>query len=143
MGILSHFNQWILGKTLLTIIVFTDYCNSRRKSERVISYGFILKRHWEKLLATIFIGKHQQKLVNNYCLKIKHWKKLFQLFHPSPRWKCYPMKESRARKVITLLPGKTLNVLTKFWMLSYWAIFKYQGCEMEEEPMTSKKPAPF
>ena len=32
-----------------------------------------------------YFGKTSEKVANDYCLQIKHWKKLFRLFHPSPR----------------------------------------------------------
>ena len=35
-------------------------------------------------LATIFFFKYK-KVLNDYCLRIKHRKKLFRLFHPLPR----------------------------------------------------------
>ena len=41
LAILSPFNQRILGEIMLTIIVYTDYCNSRKKLEIVVSNGFI------------------------------------------------------------------------------------------------------
>ena len=47
----------------------------------VVSQKNIKKSRWRLL----FFGNTSKKVFNNYWLKIKHWKKSFRLFHPSPK----------------------------------------------------------
>ena len=141
-----------MGKTLLMIIVCTDYCNSRKKLKIVVSNGCISQKHcwrtsfsptiaivgkfenshfqWLHVKRNIGSSRWQIFFVKN-IFWIKHRKKLFRLFHRSPRsfaehWDPFSFF---IFIIIINIQAKWKNSCVILWQFIQFLVSAHKNCE--------------